>query len=338
MENNPIISIIIPTKDTAKYLPECLDSIINQTYKNWEVLAVNDGSSDNSLEILRSYNLKDSRIKALNNPNPSLLKALRYGYAHASGSLIHRMDSDDKMPIDKLEAMSETLISSGKGSVVTGGATYFMDDGEVGDGFKRYVEWLSAVSRENTHAENIYRESVIASNCWLVYRDDFDAIGGFEPDTFPEDYDLCFRFYAGGLKIVGLDKILHHWRDRSDRISRNWDVYKDNRFLNLKTDYFIKVEHDSNRPLIVWGAGRNGKDIVRLLQAKDVINLHWVCDNNKKIGKDIYDIRMQHYSTIPELKQPQVIVAVASPEDQKEIESKLSEWGLKAGEDYWFFS
>lgn len=338
MTKNPLISIIIPVKDTAKYLSDCLDSIVNQTYENWEVLAVNDGSSDNSLAILHDYESRDSRIKALDNPKLGLLLALRLGYKHSTGGFIHRMDSDDKMPIDKLEVMSEALISSGKHSVVTGGAEYFMDEGEVGDGFNRYVAWLSKVSRENTHAENIYKESVIASNCWLVHREDFDAIGGFEPDTFPEDYDLCFRFYAGGLKIVGLDKILHLWRDRSDRISRNWDVYKDNRFLDLKTDYFIKVELDANRPLVIWGAGRNGKDIVRLLQSKEVKNINWVCDNERKIGKDIYDIRMEHYSSIPEMNNPQIIIAVASPDDQKDIEVKLITWGLKAGTDYWFFS
>mgnify|MGYP000081033968 CR=1 FL=1 len=332
------ISIVLPTKDTEPYLDECLDSIVNQTYPHWELLAVNDASSDASFDIIQAYAAKDKRIVAIDNPNPGLLQALRLGYKHATGDLIHRMDSDDKMPIDKLEVMLEALISSGTGSVITGGAEYFIDEGEVGDGFNRYVEWLSEVSRENTHAENIYRESVIASNCWLVHREDFDAIGGFDPDTFPEDYDLCFRFYAGGLKIVGLDKILHLWRDRSDRISRNWDVYKDNRFLDLKTDYFIKVELDSNRPLVVWGAGRNGKDIVRLLQSKEVKNINWVCDNERKIGKDIYDIRMQHYSAIPELKKPQIIIAVASPDDQKEIEAKLTGWELKAGEDYWFFS
>lgn len=332
------ISIILPTKDTEPYLEECLDSIVNQTYPHWELLAVNDASSDASFDIIQAYAAKDKRIVAIDNPNPGLLLALRLGYKHATGDLIHRMDSDDKMPADKLEVMSEALILSGKGSVVTGGAEYFIDEGEVGDGFNRYVAWLSEVSRENTHAENIYRESVIASNCWLVHREDFDAIGGFEPDTFPEDYDLCFRFYAGGLKIVGLDKILHLWRDRTDRISRNWDVYKDNRFLDLKTDYFIKVDLDSNRPLAVWGAGKNGKDIVRLLQSKEVKNIHWVCDNERKIGKDIYDIRMQHYYAIPEINQPQIIIAVASPDDQKEIEVKLKSWGKKAGIDYWFFS
>lgn len=338
MNSTPLISIVLPTKDTAPYLEECLDSIIGQTYENWELLAVNDASTDSSYEIIQQYAEKDDRIISLNNPNPGLLHALRYGYANSSGELIHRMDSDDRMPLNKLELMLNEWKKHGKGSLITGGTEYFSDDGEVGDGFRRYDSWLRQVARENTHRQEIYRECVIPSNCWLVHREDFDRVGGFEPDRFPEDYDLCFRFYKGGLNIIGLDAVLHHWRDRSDRISRNWEVYKDNRFLNLKTDYFIELERDSNRPLVIWGAGRNGKDIVRMFKEKSENNIHWVCDNENKIGKDIYDIRMEHFNSIESMSNPQIIIAVASPDDQHEIDDYLKSLKMKTGEDYWFFS
>lgn len=332
-----MISIILPTKNTEKYLVDCILSIINQEYKNWELIAVNDQSTDNSLEILETYSKSDSRIKVVTNPNPGLLEALRYGYSKSTGTLIHRMDSDDKMPPYKLQIMYDSWIKHGKGCVITGGAEYFMDDGEVGNGFKRYAEWISEVSRQNTHSLNIYRESVIASNCWLVEREDFNAIGGFEPSTFPEDYDLCFRFYEGGLKIVGLDKILHLWRDRPDRISRNWDIYKDNRFFALKTHYYFKIERDPSRPLVLWGAGKNGKDLAKLILDREDC-FHWVCDNEGKIGKHIYSIKMERFSAIENLDSPQIIIAVSSPDDQTEIRSTLESWKMKEGSDFLFFS
>jgi glycosyltransferase involved in cell wall biosynthesis len=331
------ISIVLPVKDTAPYLHDCLQSIIDQEFKNWELIAINDASTDDSLKVLEEFAALDSRIKVFTNPNPGLLQALRFGYSKTTGNLIHRMDSDDKMPVSKLSLMHNEWIKQGKGSVITGGAEYFMDNAEVGDGFKRYASWLTEVSRTNSHAENIYRESVIASNCWLVDRDDFDKIGGFEPETFPEDYDLCFRFYQGGLKIIGLDAILHLWRDRPDRISRNWDVYKDHRFFDLKINYFFSIERDSNRPLALWGAGKNGKDLAKLIQGQES-NLNWVCDNEKKIGKDIYGIRMERFEKIKDLNDPQIIIAVASPDGQKEIETILKSWNLTAGDDYWFFA
>jgi len=337
------ISIILPVKDTAKYLVKCLISICNQSYQNWELLAVDDDSTDNSLSILQEYAEKDSRIKALINPNPSLLNALRYGYSHSNGELIHRMDSDDIMPEDKLESMYTAFKDEAEqtdqqnGILITGGTKYFSDEGPVGDGFLRYDKWLMKVAKLNSHRKEVYKECVIPSNCWLIHRTDFDAIGGFEHDTFPEDYDLCFRFIAGELKIVGLPKILHHWRDRSDRISRNWEEYKDNRFFELKVHYFYKMDRDLSRPLVLWGAGKNGKDLAKLLVQKET-SFNWVCDNEKKIGKDIYNVRMKHYSVIETINSPQIIIAVASPDGQKEIEQELEELGLEKGIDYWFFA
>ncbi len=337
MEDRGKISIILPTRDTARYLEECLDSILNQNYKNWELLAVNDASSDHSFEIIQEYASKDKRILALDNPKPGLVNALRFAYSKSTGELIQRMDSDDKMPASKLELMISEWKKHGTGSVITGATEYFTDEGEIGEGFRRYDAWLKEVARSNTHKHEIYRECVIPSNCWLVHREDFDAIGGFEHDTMPEDYDLCFRFYKGGLKIVGIDQVLHHWRDRADRISRTREEYRDNRFFELKVKYFLELEKEPDRPLVIWGAGRNGKDLVKLFQDA-AVHIHWVCDNQKKIGKDIYDLRLHSIDTIFDLDKPQIIIAVSSPEDQEKIADRMLKQGLQSGRDFWFFS
>ena len=87
-----------------------------------------------------------------------------------------------------------------------------------------------------------------------------------------------------GLTIIGIDKILHHWRDRSDRISRTWEEYKDNRYFELKLRFFYELDRDQTRPLVLWGAGKNGKDMAKLLQAYDD-TFHWVCDNETENRK-----------------------------------------------------
>lgn len=336
-ETNLKISIIMPVKDTALYLEDCLLSILNQTFLNWELIAVNDNSSDNSLDILETFRKKDNRIKVYTNPASGLLEALRFGYKQTSGVLIHRMDSDDKMPSNKLQLMVDAWQTNGKGCLITGGTEYFKDGGKVGDGFKRYDNWLRDVAKNQTHKIEMYRECVIPSNCWLIHREDFDKIGGFEPDVFPEDYDLCFRFITGGLKIVGLDVVLHHWRDREDRISRNWEVYRDNRFFELKTHYFFNFTRDISRPLVLWGAGKNGKDLAKLI-LKFENRFTWISNNENKIGKDIYGIILDDITGINQINNPQIIIAVASPEDQNEIQLLLKEMNLKTGIDYWFFA
>lgn len=323
-------------RDTEPYLPECLDSICEQTYQNWELIAVNDHSADRSPEILDTYASKDHRIRVFHSERPLLIPSLKYGYRQARGTLINRMDSDDRMPPDKLEVMVAEWNQNGKGTIIAGGTEHFVDQGTVGDGFRRYERWLNRLARENIHFQEIYKECVIPSHCWLLHRDDFEQAGGFEPEVYPEDYDLCFRFYREGFRVIGLDKVLHFWRDRSERISRTWDCYQDNRYFELKLQYFFELDRLAQRPLVLWGAGRNGKDMARLLLEREE-EFFWVCDNDKKIGKDVYGVRMDHFERVAELSSPQILIVVSSPPESRAIRAQLKSWGKRPVEDFWFF-
>ncbi len=232
-DTNPAVSVIMAAKDTEPYIRECLDSIIAQTFEDWELIAVNDHSTDATPQILEEYSSKDPRIRVVHSKRHKLIPALKEGYKISRGMLLNRMDSDDRMPAFKLQVLYDNWQEHGIGHVVAGGTEHFTDDGELGDGFRRYDEWLNQVAATSTYHENIYKECVIPSHCWMIHRDDFDSVGGFEPEVYPEDYDLCFRMYSQGLEFIGLDHILHHWRDRPQRISRTWDCYKDNRYFDL---------------------------------------------------------------------------------------------------------
>ena len=93
----PKISIIVPIYNTAKYLPACLDSIVNQTYQNLEVILVDDGSTDNSGVIANDYAKKDHRIKIIHQKNSGQSAARNAGLAKATGKYIGFVDSDDQI-------------------------------------------------------------------------------------------------------------------------------------------------------------------------------------------------------------------------------------------------
>ncbi len=334
--DKPLVSIIMAVKDTAPYLPTCLESILAQTYENWELIAINDHSSDRTPEILESYAQDDSRIRVVHSLRHRLIPTLKEGYVHTKGDLINRMDSDDRMPKDKLEALVNKWQAYGKGHLIAGGTEHFVETGKVGDGFRKYENWLNEVARTNTHYDQIYQECVIPSHCWILHKEDFDRVDAFNPEIYPEDYDLCFRFYKHRLKVIGIDKVLHFWRDRSDRISRTWEEYKDNRYFELKHRYFYELDRIQNRPLVLWGAGKNGKDLAKLLLTKEK-SFHWVCDNERKIGKEVYGISIQHQDAIQRIDNPQILIAVASPEEKRIIRKQLESWGKRPTADYWFF-
>ena len=102
------VSIIVPVYNVARYLGECLDSIINQTLDDIEIICINDGSTDNSLEILEEYAKKDSRIWIFTIENSGLSLARNYGIKHANGKYVGFVDSDDYIN----ETMFEKLYNS----------------------------------------------------------------------------------------------------------------------------------------------------------------------------------------------------------------------------------
>lgn len=95
MSKETKFSVILPIFNTEKYLKACLDSIINQTYKNLEIICVDDGSTDGSLKILEEYSSKDSRIKIINQQNQGVSAARNVGIDNATGDYVSFVDPDD---------------------------------------------------------------------------------------------------------------------------------------------------------------------------------------------------------------------------------------------------
>jgi len=100
-----LISVIIPIYNSEKYLKRCIDSIINQTYKNIEIICINDGSTDESYNILKQYEIKDNRIIILNKLNQGVSSARNDGIRISKGQYITFVDSDDWLELDAIENM-----------------------------------------------------------------------------------------------------------------------------------------------------------------------------------------------------------------------------------------
>jgi len=127
MENGELVSILLPVKNTAAYLVQCLDSILLQSFTNWELLAINDHSTDDSKHILLEYASRDRRIKILDNEGTGIINALRLAYNNSKGTYITRMDSDDKMAVNKLEILYKNVHQKEQGFIAIGQVKYFSD-------------------------------------------------------------------------------------------------------------------------------------------------------------------------------------------------------------------
>ena len=330
------ISVLIPFKNTAAYLPECIDSILNQTFSDWEAIFVDDHSSDNSAKIVQNYAKNDSRIKCLKNKGSGIITALCTAYGDCNGNLITRMDSDDIMMPEKLQAMQLDLYTKGKGHIALGLVEYFSEKG-VNDGYKRYEKWLNKLISAGCNFDEIYKECVIPSPCWMVHREDFDKCGGFQSNIYPEDYDLAFRFFKFGLKCIPSKNILHRWRDYAVRTSRTSPNYAENSFVDLKLKYFLELSYDHSKTLVLWGAGKKGKKLAALL-LKIKIPFEWICDNPKKIGKNIYGKILKPWSTLSKINKSQSIITVANENAQEFMVNYFNQQNKKHMKDYFFFT
>lgn len=316
-----LVSILMPIKNAEPFLKACIESILDQTEQHWEMLAVDDNSTDESFSILSEYAKLDARIKSFRNDGKGIIDALRLAFSKSSGEFVTRMDADDKMMPAKLEILKRNLKSSGKGHLAVGQVEYF-SEAPLGEGYLKYAEWLNRLTESGENFNEIYKECVIPSPCWMVHRADLIDCDAFNPSTYPEDYDLCFRFYQKQLNVIPCNEVMHLWRDHPTRSSRTDENYLDNRFLELKTDWFLKLDHDPSKRLALWGAGKKGKSIAEILIQKN-ISFDWVCNNPNKIGKEIYGVMMQSTDVLDDDTNRQLIIAVANPVEQEEIRNTL---------------
>jgi len=327
--NRPKVSILMPVKNASRYLGACLDSILDQSLTDWELIAVDDHSADDSADILQAYAQRDARINVLFNTGHGILPALKLALEHSNGTYVTRMDADDIMKAPKLELLFMQLDDS---DLAIGLVEYFHEEGTLGEGYRKYQEWLNNTSLIGETYAEIYKECTVPSPCWMMSRDQLKSIGGFEGLDYPEDYDLAFRMYEHDLAIGVVPEVLHLWRDHSERTSRNDAHYSDNRFLDIKVRRFLELEQDANR-LVLWGAGRKGKEIAALLLDRGV-QFCWISGNSRKIGHQIYDQELISESEFSFADQDKIVVAIAG-DPLSEVKVLIREKDLP-GQFYFF--
>jgi len=334
--HKPIISILMPVFNAEKYLTECLDSIQSQSFKNWELIAVDDYSLDNSYSILKQRSEEDSRVCLFQNSGKKgIIPSLKLAFSKAKGVYLSRMDADDIMHEEKIELLHQALLENPSKEIAVPLVSYFAEQG-VGEGYKNYEQWLNNLTAREKNFEDIYKECVIPSPAWMIERSNFIKAGAFDFNLYPEDYDLCFRWYKENYHVIKVDKVLHYWRDYKDRSSRTDPNYADQNFNALKLEYFISLDYKSDKKLILWGAGKKAKKIAKILINKKVA-FDWVTNNTAKINHIIYGVKMQAQNIVMKKNEVQIIMALSGPSDKEEAECFFKTMDLIKNQDYFMF-
>lgn len=215
--NSPLVSIILPVYNAQDYLKESVDSILNQTYTNFELIILNDGSTDDSEKIISSYT--DSRIKYHFHSNKGLGATLNIGLKLSSGKYIARQDQDDishpnrlKKQVDFLEKNESILLLGTRAKIFFTNSSNF----EFHNHATRPCDLKFDLLFDNpfVHSSVMFRKSTI------------DKIGDYKIDrNLYEDYELWSRFSQVG-DLANLPEVLVNYRHHEKGLSSNVDNFK----------------------------------------------------------------------------------------------------------------
>lgn len=236
---NPLISIIIPVYNVGSYLKECLESVINQTYKNLEIIIINDGSQDNSKEICYNYAKKDSRIKVINKKNEGVSAARNTGMELATGEYISFIDSDDYIDNDMIEFLLNNLLVHK--ADISSCSYYKVFSEKLVKGIGSDVELV--LDNIDTVKETISKNNLFPSVWLKLFKK--ECIKDLRFDTsfkISEDYLFCFNAACNCKKYVhyGLPKYYYIMRQSSALHSIktiNVDSFKVSKLILEKVKY-----------------------------------------------------------------------------------------------------
>ena len=220
------ITVIVPVYNIENYLNKCLDSLINQTYKNLEIIVVNDGSTDNSGKICQEYAKKDNRIVYIEKENGGLSDARNAGLDRLTGSYVTFVDSDDWIELDYVETLYKK-ISEYQADIAVGnyysfneseGMFYFHISGD--SYYEKVYDNMSIF--ENLYESQEMKSFALISACGKLYKASlFDYIR-FDKGKLGEDGYMNQKLYLLVQKVVYINQGLYAYRQRSGSITKTW--------------------------------------------------------------------------------------------------------------------
>lgn len=285
----PEISVILPIYNAAKTLSQTLESLLCQRRADFEIIAVDDGSTDASSSILETYANKDKRIVPVKSDHAGLVTTLNLGIKQATGRFVARMDADDVSHPDRLNKQHLFLTQNPDIALISSRIQCFPRP-QVAGGFRIYESWLNSLITPRVIAREIFIESPVVHPSIMMRHDSLKKVGGYRDFGWAEDYDLWLRLHQASYKMAKIPAVLHYWREHSHRLTRTDDRYSAPNFLKAKVHYLSQNPLIQQRTVIIWGSGQLGGRLSKQLVEKNISTIAFVDVSPKKIGSTRQDI------------------------------------------------
>lgn len=328
----PEISVAMPFRDAGQWIGCALESLRAQTFGDFEILMVDDGSSDDGASIAASFASLDPRFRLVSAPLPGIAASLNHAIALSRGRWIARLDADDACHPRRLEAQLALARSMGSGAVIS---CLVRCTGEVAEGWRLYERWVNSLVRHEEIVKALFIESPVPHPTAFFARETVLEAGGYSEGLYPEDYELWLRLWSKGARFGKVPEVLLDWRERPDRLSRTSRRYSTEAFFLLKARYIHRAPlmegHDS---VVLWGAGPWGRKFADLLAREGISVEAFVDVNPRRIGGCVRGRPVIPPERLPEMRGVPVLVCVRSRGARGEISSALTGMGFEEGADF----
>lgn len=328
----------MPCYNAQDTVDDAVRSILEQTLSNFELIAVDDGSTDSTPDRLRRWASEDLRVRVISLSHAGIIEALNAGVVACRAGLIARMDADDRSHPERLARQVQFLNEHPELAVASSYVEAYPGD-QVQEGFRRYVEWLNSLDTPELIARDIFVESPLAHSSAMIRADWLKRVGGYQEHGWPEDYDLWLRLHVAGAQFGKVTEVLLDWREHPDRLTRTDGRYSVENFLRAKAHYLCQGSLANREAVVIWGAGQMGRRISKHLERGGASLVAFVDIDPKKIGSVKRGIPIISVEALPDmLKQYRdtvVLAAVGSRGARELIREQLDLMGLVETQDYW---
>jgi len=333
----PRVSVVMAVRDAAGTVEAAVDSVIGQTFGDFEFIVVDDGSRDGSVEIVQRVAAVDSRVCIVAREREGFVESLVHGTGLARGEYIARMDADDVAISTRFERQVASFDSDPKLAVV-GSLVEIVSDGSVGSGMRRYEEWINGLCSHEDICRELFVESPLAHPSVMMRAEAVRAVGGYRVrPEWPEDYDLWMRMWRAGYRFGKVEEPLLRWRYSPESLSQTDSRYLPERFIAVKLHYLQQSYlQDEPREIMLCGAGAVGKRWIQALGREGMPVGRAIDVAPRKIGRTIHGARVIGVEDIPPPDDAFILCAVGAPGARPDIRAELIARGYTECRDFLF--
>jgi glycosyltransferase involved in cell wall biosynthesis len=334
--SEPLVSVLLPVRDAGPYLKDCIASIERQTLQEYEVIAVDDGSTDGSGKVLDDWAVQDERVKVLHRAESGLVETLNAGLELCTAPFVARMDADDISHPKRFELQVAEFEELPWVGVVSSLVRHFPWSG-VGEGYRVYERWLNSLLTPEQISRERFVESPVPHPSAMVRREVFEDAGGYRDENWAEDFDLWLRLFEAGVTFTKVEKYLYFWREHAERLTRVDSRYSVENFLRCKAKFLLNGPLANRQRVVIWGAGQTGRRISKHLLRDGAPVEAFVDIDPEKIGSTLRGIPIIAFDELRAMMGPGVVVlaAVGSRGARALIREQLRNIGLREGWNFW---